>query len=205
MFDLVRAVLRRAKATSVGIEGAATEGWVRVFLHVGVQAVLLYRYGSWAYRLRLPILRHLLAIPYWLIRFPHMLGSSVSISQRAQIGPGFVVHTWGGVFIPPIKAGRNFYVQHGVVIGHSVRSIGDDVYFGPGSKAFGNIHIGNNVEIGANVVVNFSVPDDHVVLPVPSRAVPRHIFGDESKPRIEGRKLPDKEMPEQDPARKETT
>jgi UDP-3-O-[3-hydroxymyristoyl] glucosamine N-acyltransferase len=57
------------------------------------------------------------------------------------------------VFIGDTRIGRNCLVQHGVVISQGVRSIGDNVYFGPGAKVIGRAAIGNNVRVVANSVV----------------------------------------------------
>lgn len=46
--------------------------------------------------------------------------------------------------------------------------IGDNVYIGAGAKIIGNVHVGNNVKIGANCVVFMDVPDNcTVVMPKP--------------------------------------
>src|SRR5439155_7335899 len=67
------------------------------------------------------------------------------------------------------KIGRNCVVQHGVAITQGVRSIGDNVYFGPGAKVIGGAAIGNNVRVVANSVVMTDVPDNLTVVGVPAR------------------------------------
>ena len=42
--------------------------------------------------------------------------------------------------------------------------IGNDCYIGSGAKIIENVHIGNNVKIGANAVVTHDVPDDVTVV-----------------------------------------
>jgi serine acetyltransferase len=80
-----------------------------------------------------------------------------------------VVHTAHGVFIADTKIGRNCVVQHGVAITHGVRSVGDNVYFGPGAKVIGRAAIGNNVRVVANSVVMTDVGDNLTVVGVPAR------------------------------------
>ena len=46
---------------------------------------------------------------------------------------------------------------------------GDRVQFGVGCKVIGNVHLGNNVVIGANAVVTKDVPDNCVVAGVPAK------------------------------------
>ena len=93
----------------------------------------------------------------------------MEISPRAEIGPGLVVHSTHGVFIAETRIGRNCVVQHGVAITHGVRSVGDNVYFGPGAKVIGRAAIGNNVRVVANSVVMTDVADNLTVVGVPAR------------------------------------
>lgn len=94
----------------------------------------------------------------------------------ATIGKGTILGYWGlGTVIHSNSiVGRNCKIAQGVTIGRNfgdtnVPVIGDDVYIGAGSKVFGEITIGNNVIIGANSVVNKSVPDNCTVAGNPFR------------------------------------
>lgn len=176
MFQNVRADIRQARRYSVAVGASGWQGWLLTLTHPGVQAVLIFRYGHWASRVRIPLVGQLLRALYWPLRIMQVSLCQVSISSKAEIGPGFVVHNWGGVFIPPVRAGRNLYVQTGVVISYAVRSIGDNVFFGVGAKAIGPITIGNKVAIGPNAVVSWDVPDDTIVFSPNSRMVPRSLF-----------------------------
>ena len=66
---------------------------------------------------------------------------------------------------------KNAYcvIQTGVAITQGPRSIGDNVYFGPGSKVIARPTIGNNVLVVANSVVMTDVPDNTTVIGVPAR------------------------------------
>jgi len=168
MLDNVRADLNRARHLN-GLAPGWFNVWVKTPLHVGVLAVLTYRVASWAQRVRIPILRHVLLILMVIVRRVMCIVSGVEISPRAEIGPGLVVHTPYGVFIGDTRIGRNCVVQHGVVISQGVRSIGDNVYFGPGAKVIGRAAIGNNVRVVANSVVMTDVGDNLTVVGVPAR------------------------------------
>lgn len=50
-----------------------------------------------------------------------------------------------------------------------VPRIGNNVHVSHGAIVFGGIIIGNNVEIGANAVVNKPVPDNAIVAGVPAK------------------------------------
>jgi len=89
------------------------------------------------------------------------------------IGPGLNIYHSGGIIIhSAVRIGKNFGLQTGVVIGQTkegmVPTIGDDVYFGPGAKAFGDITIGNNVIVAPNSVVVKDVPANCIVSGVPA-------------------------------------
>ncbi len=62
-------------------------------------------------------------------------------------------------------------VTIGSVRGKSVKMIiGDNVFFGAGSKLIG-ASVGNNVVVGANSVVTKDVPDNAVVVGNPARII----------------------------------
>jgi serine O-acetyltransferase len=168
MLENVRADLAHARIVN-GLPPGWLSLWVKTPLHPGVVAVLTYRFSVWAQRLRVPVVRQLLLIVALFVRRAVELVTGVEISPRAEIGPGLVVHTTHGVFIAETRIGRNCVVQHGVAITHGVRSVGNDVYFGPGAKVIGRAAVGNNVRVVANSVVMTDVADNLTVVGVPAR------------------------------------
>ncbi|MEG1737458.1 MAG: serine acetyltransferase [Odoribacter sp.] len=50
-------------------------------------------------------------------------------------------------------------------------NIGDNVKISHGAIVFGGITIGTNVTIGANAVVNKSVPDNAIVAGIPAKVL----------------------------------
>lgn len=168
MLDTVRADLEHAREVN-GLPPGPFSLWLKTPLHLGTIAVLTYRLSAWVRRTRVPVLRQALLVLATIVRRLVELVTGVQISPRAQIGPGLVVHTTHGVFIAETRIGRNCVVQHGVAITHGVRSIGDDVYFGPGAKVIGRAAIGSNVRVVANSVVMTDVADNLTVVGVPAR------------------------------------
>ena len=80
----------------------------------------------------------------------------------------------GGCRIGVLKAGNYCRFNSGVIIGTngseaSRPTLGDNVGFGPGAKAFGKITIGNNVFVAANAVVVKDVPNNCIVGGVPAK------------------------------------
>jgi len=152
--------------------------YVKTVLQIGTVAVVVYRFGRWVDRLGIPILRELLLIPYGVAKMLVMIGAGINIQTRAEIGPGFIIHNFSGIFIPETKIGQNCTVNQGVTIGN-IRGekkrpvIGDNVFIGTGAVILGDVHIGNNVVVGANSLVISSVLDGHTVVGVPARVVSR--------------------------------
>lgn len=168
MLDNVRADLEHARVVN-GLPPGRFNVWVKTPLHPGAIAVLTYRLSAWLRHVRVPVLRQFLLAAGLILRRLVELVTGVEISPRAQIGPGLVVHTTHGVFIADTRIGRNCVVQHGVAITNGVRSVGDNVYFGPGAKVIGRATIGHNVRVVANSVVMTDVADDLTVVGVPAR------------------------------------
>ena len=157
--------------------GNANTGWswtgvgskLKPYLSMGVLAVVSYRFGRWVKMLRIPVLRQLLMIPSGLfLAFSHIL-TGVHISTDAEIGPGLVIHTAHGIFVPKTKIGYNCALNTGVLIGARTPQIGNNVYFGPGAKLLGAAKVGNNVVIVANATVLTDVPDNTTIMGNPAR------------------------------------
>ena len=87
-------------------------------------------------------------------------------------------HGIKGIFISDkATIGKNVTLFQRVTIGltgcddERGPDIGDNVYIGPGAKIIKPVHIGNNVKIGANAVVNKDVPDNCVVAGIPAKII----------------------------------
>lgn len=87
---------------------------------------------------------------------------------------GLSLPHYGNIIInSACRIGKNCRIHAGVNIGASGGSlkapiVGDNVYFAPGVKLFGDIHIGNGCFVAANSVVNKSFPDNCVLAGMPA-------------------------------------
>lgn len=82
----------------------------------------------------------------------------------------------GGIIINCNSMGNYCRANAGVVIGNRHTeddrpTIGDNVGFGVGSKAFGAINIDDNVFVAPNAVVTKNIPDNCVVAGVPAKII----------------------------------
>jgi len=137
---------------------------------MSVWAVGIFRFGKWAQAIKFRPLRRLLLLIYFLSYKLVEALSGIRISIDSEIGPGLVIHNFGGVVIHG-RLGRNCTIVQGAqLISRSDGKqsgwpiLGDAVFVGSGAKIVGNIKIGNNVKVGANAVVAADVPDDCIVL-----------------------------------------
>lgn len=171
MLDYVRADMRRALSGNQHETGVAAV--LRELLNPGTQAVLVYRWGKWIDGIRLPVVRQGLKVVFMLVQYAVSWRVGIFIPVKADIGPGFLIHTWGGgIFMPATKIGRNLtIIGGGVQFDYETREIGDDVHIAPGTKTIGKIRIGNRARTGPNSVVQTDVPDDCVVVTQPCRVI----------------------------------
>jgi serine O-acetyltransferase len=131
--------------------------------------VVAYRFSRWARSVRIPVVKQLLQVFGLLFRKWVEVFTSVHIDVRADIGPGFVIHSVYAINLGATKIGKNFTIATGCLISHACRGIGDDVYFGPGAKLVGDAKIGSNVTIAANSLVLTDVRSNMMVMGVPAR------------------------------------
>jgi serine O-acetyltransferase len=173
VFENLRADIDRWRKEDVA------QGWwmrnafsqtLRILLAIGMAPVIIYRFEHWVYkRIHVPILRQALQLFGLLSRRFTGMWTGVFIHPKAEIGPGFEVHTFYGVFVGITKIGKNCTVGTGVLITCGVRSIGDNVYIGAGAKIVGDVKIGNNVVIMPNSLVITDVRDNTTIAGVPAR------------------------------------
>ena len=102
----------------------------------------------------------------------HRLGIKLGLTIPKNVfGPGLcIVHHGTVVVSEKAQVGRFCRIHPGTCIGdyNGAPTLEDYVYIGPGAKLFGDIHIGNNVAIGANAVVNSSFEDNQTIGGIPA-------------------------------------
>lgn len=148
-----------------------------LFLYVQTWSVLAYRISRFVYLLNFKPLKYLLFITTFFFRKFIEIITSNTISEKADIGPGFyIAHTGAIVIGGGSKVGINFSVRQCVTLGggseldgHPV--IGNNVVVGAGAVIIGVVSIGSNVLIGANAVVNKDIPSNSRAAGVPAKVI----------------------------------
>jgi serine O-acetyltransferase len=171
MFEKLREDLNRAMR-----ETRTDPNWkpslgkrIEVMVRHSTWPVVAYRFSRWARSVRIPLVKQLLQVFGLVFRKWVEVFTSVHIDVRADIGPGFVIHSVYAINLGATKIGKNFTIATGCLISHACRGIGDDVYFGPGAKLVGDAKIGSNVVIAANSLVLTDVRSNMMVMGVPAR------------------------------------
>lgn len=179
MFELIRADLDR-KTRGFGVRPEDQTFFrkrITPFLEFGTFAVVVYRFGSWAYTVKIPIIRQILIALYLFVNVFCMAVTGIHIARENKIGPGLVIHNFSGILILANEIGHSCTLNQGASImnvrGVGRATIGNNVYFGAGCKVVGAVTIGDNVVVSANSMVISDVPSGSTVLGVPARVISR--------------------------------
>ncbi len=116
-----------------------------------------------------------------LLSLHSMYLTGAEISPTTSIGPGcLIAHASGVILFGKIGARFTIFGQGGTGGGFAETDIGggpgypivgDDVVFGVKAVALGPIRIGDRVKISPAALVTSAVPDDALVLSLPSKIV----------------------------------
>ncbi len=150
---------------------------IAFFTNRGFRAILLYRLAHAAKKFHIPLL------PLIFSRIAQTF-FAIDISPLAQLGPGIViVHGFGVVIGAETRIEGDCCIYHGVTFGDRGSEwtgaqiedghpyIEKSCMFGAGAKILGPITIGRNCVIGANSVVNKSLPPSSIAAGMPAKII----------------------------------
>lgn len=162
---LIKSDIKRKQ--QIFYEDGAELSFLRTCITDGTSANILYRLAF-----RFAQTRYLAPIALALQHLNRIYNGCV-IGVNAEFGPGFVImHPIGLVINSKVRGGANITVESGVVIGDEKGkspTLGDNIFFGAGAKAFGDIQIKDSVKVGANAVVVHSIPANKTAVGIPAR------------------------------------
>ena len=135
----------------------------------GLHAILLHRFAHLLYEWNVPLLPRLIS------QFGRFL-TGVEIHPGATIGRRFFIdHAMGVVIGETAEVGDDVMLYHGVTLGgRSMQrvkrhpTVGSRVTIGAGARILGPVHIGDDVQIGANSVVVKDIPAGAVATGIPA-------------------------------------
>ena len=147
-----------------------------LFFTQGFWASFQYRVAHAVHKMQIPILKQLLQLLCLIWQKIIEISTGISIPASAQIGHSFYIGHFGGIILnAKTTIGNNCNISQGVTIGVSgqgenrgVPKIGNNVYIGANVVIAGNIYIEDNVLIGACSLVNTNVTANSVMLGVPA-------------------------------------
>ncbi len=152
----------------------------KLFLPIGLRYIKYLRKSNSSY--------YILSIYFRIILRIYSFLTGIQIPWNTNIGPGFYIGHFGPIIVNPNSIiGSNVNISPGVVIGQTNRGplkgvprIGNKVWIGSNSVIVGKINIGNNVLIAPLSYVNFSIPDNSIVMGNPAKIVKNSIDATEN-------------------------
>ncbi|MCG8527286.1 MAG: hypothetical protein MI748_12955 [Opitutales bacterium] len=146
------------------------------FLAQGFWALSVCRLGQWRYDISIPLVRKFFSVCYKLSYKVVQVLTGIELPAEATVGKGTRIDHFGNIIISGYaKIGDECVIRQGVTIGLKNEAepcapvIGNRVNIGAGAKILGNIHIGDDVEIGANAVVIQDIPEHCIAVGIPAK------------------------------------
>src|SRR5262245_33773129 len=144
----------------------------------GFWVTATYRFGHWARSLPSAPARLFALGIHKAAALPFRLLWNVTIPTTAKIGSGLCLHHPFNIIITATTSiGDNCTIYQDLTLGlgplPGVPRLGNNVTIFAGAKLIGGITVGDDAEIGANVVVSRDVEPGAVVAPPPARVIPR--------------------------------
>jgi serine O-acetyltransferase len=168
-FENLISDINRLRETSDNSKCPISKLFKKVFINPNFYVVVVYRFSSFLYRMKIPL------IPQF-ISFLSDLILGTSIPSSCEIGKGFLIpHRQCIVITGDAIIGEHVTIFQGVTIGGNGKKadgtphIGNNVKIFAGAKVLGPIIIEDNSIIAANSVVLISVPMNSVAAGVPAK------------------------------------
>lgn len=145
----------------------------------GFRAVFAHRFGVWRMGIQSKFLRAPLSLLYRMMYRKIRNTYGIELPYTVELGRRVIIEHQGCIVIHGnCTIGDDSIIRQGVTMGlrHLDKPLdapvlGCRVNVGAGAKLFGNIHVGDDVNIGANAVILDSIPSGCTVAGIPGKIV----------------------------------
>lgn len=145
----------------------------------GFQAVAIQRFGVWRMSVKPILLRAPLSIFYRSLYRRVRNTYGIDLPYTVQLGRRVVIEHQGAIVIHGNSIiGDDCIIRQGVTLGNRYLDrpleapvLGDRVNVGAGAKILGQVHLNNDVNIGANAVVLKDVPAGETAVGIPAKVL----------------------------------
>lgn len=148
-----------------------------MIFNASFRITLWFRVGSYLKAKNGLFFKLIYAAVYLIYKHQQWL-TGIQMPIGTKVGKGLVFAHFSNIVIGGgCEIGEYFTVFQGVTVGSfrdkkgGTPKIGSRVIVFAGAKIIGNVHIGNDVVVGANAVVTKNIPDNAVVAGVPAKII----------------------------------
>jgi serine O-acetyltransferase len=177
------AAATQVKKEPLGLWAQIREDWEthgRDWTRPGFRALAVHRFGVWRMTIKSRLVRAPLSVIYRMLYRYVRNHYTIELFYTVQIGRRVMIaHQGSIVFHDRTVVGDDCMIRQCVTLGASSHKraweaprLGRGVQVGAGAMILGDITIGDNAAIGANVVVTTDVPPNAKVVVAPSRIIP---------------------------------
>lgn len=177
MFENIRADTMRALRKEKTIDVLRL-----LWLHYGLHALVIYRFGRWLGSLRKHRFGWSIAVPlypaYWMLSICARKVYGIDLDQSADIGAGLYISHFGGIEVRNCRIGPRCAIYQQVKLGPTKATdkglvIGEGVFIGPHAQICAEVSVGDGATISAGAVVTQDIPHNCLVLGNPGRIARR--------------------------------
>lgn len=158
------------------------EDWIahgRDWSKPGLRAVVVHRFGVWRMGLQPKLLRAPFSLLYGMLYRKVRNTYGIELPYTVDLGRRVVIEHQGDIVIHGFcTIGDDSIIRQGVTLGlryvekpFDAPKLGKRVNVGAGAKLFGNIEVGDDVNIGANAVVLCDVPAQATAVGIPAKVI----------------------------------
>ncbi len=180
-----------SETTTLGLWEQIKEDWIahgKDWTKPGFRAVAVQRFGVWRMNIKLLLLRAPLSILYRSLYHKVRNTYGIELPYTIKLGRRVVIEHQSAIVIHGYSTiGDDCIIRQGVTMGnryldrpYDAPKLGARVNVGAGAKIFGNVTIGDDVNIGANAVVLIDVPSGQTAVGIPAKILKAKTSGDNS-------------------------